>query len=120
MPVRRYIPPGQSRLAVLCGPRLCPACGGPTEVTAWLPRGFLKSVCRPCRRDYSLTHTEFLDSRAFDAIPCPACRQPLQPRISEQEGGNYVLDCDACDHYIRLADLLPVWKPLPRRSFISR
>jgi hypothetical protein len=105
--MRRYDLNGRGRLGSITGPRMCTGCGGTTEVVVMTPRGFLKSICRPCLKEFSLTHDEFLEGDAFQAIECPECAGALTPSISFLEQGNYLLACDACRHYLRLADLLP-------------
>jgi hypothetical protein len=105
--VRRYDLDGRGRLDSLIGPRQCTVCGGATEVVRLSPRGFLKSICRPCVKEFSLTHDEFLEGVAFQALACPTCAEALTPRISALEQGNYLLACDPCRHYVLLADLLP-------------
>ena len=89
------------------GPEESRCCNQPTLLVQSMQGGFVTSNCSKCGKSDTLPERDFLDLHMW--VNCPECRKKMHPEMVDK---NYTYQCDKCQLYIWLSDLLPNWEEL--------
>jgi len=80
----------------------------PTILVQSRPGGFVTCNCSKCNEKELLSEQSFRNLDIW--VACPKCKQRM--KAQKVVHSNYGYECRACQLYIRLADLLPMWKDI--------
>ena len=107
MRLKRYEIPQDFVADEVVGPNDCSGCGNPTSLVQYSDGGFVKATCENCPDEATLSNEAFLSHGWARSQNCPSCQGLMEPAVAAYDYGNFVLECSDCQHFVRVADLVP-------------
>jgi uncharacterized protein (DUF983 family) len=94
----------------LAGLSISKCCDEPTRIVRSMQGGFVTRNCPRCKKGPGRILPEHVFNKLKLNLSCPQCG--LKLRNGKDGYGNYVLICDGCRLFVKLADLVPHWSEI--------